>query len=396
MEKLLVLTSSFPKDEKDTDGNFVKVLSHRLSNDFEVHVLVPYSHNSLSFELLNQLNIHRYKYWFGKKLLGDGKIMANLKHNKLFYLQVIPFIFYQILALRKIVKENSIKLIHAHWLIPQTFVSVVYKKFFNKKIKILATIHGGDINSFKDVLGGRLLKFVLNNIDELSVVSESIKKDVLKLGFKKKIYVFPMGVDTNLFSPVKINQDLKLKYNIDGFFLLFVGAVIYQKGINHLIKAMKLIVEKYSNTKLVVVGDGNLLPKMKLLTKELNIEKNIIFIGKIPNNELPQYFATSDLFILPSYSEGFGLVYAEAMSCETIALASNLESVHDIITHEETGFFLNEITSKCISENVISIIEKQKDLEIMKVKARNHIITNFDWEIVANNYSKLLNKICNG
>lgn len=391
--KILITTSSYPKWENETSGVFVEELCKRLTDSFDVFVLTPYSHNSLTLENRNNLNVTRYKYWIGKKLLGDGEIMANLKQNKLMYFQILPFMLLQLINIYKIVKKQKINIIHAHWLIPQALMAVIYKKLFNRRISILATIHGGDINNFNGFLGRLLIKYILKNIDSLTVVSEAIKQKILVLDFKKEIYVYPMGVDTELFSPDKKDESIRKKFNIAGNFLLFVGSINERKGIRHLIEAMPLILKKFPGTKLLVVGDGNLKNEMVELLRTLDVSDNVIFTGAIPHNDLPPYFATADVFVLPSFSEGFGLVVAEALSSATIVITSDLKPINDIIIENKTGFYFQTIDKISISDKIIEVLNNLSNIEHIKKEGRTHIVNNFDWESVTNKYLKLFNKL---
>lgn len=396
--KVLVLTSSYPKFKGDVNGNFVFELVTRLKCDFEIFVVAPGFNGSLKFEIIDGINIYRYKQFFlnNIELAYGSDILEKIKSNYLYLLVVPFFLFSQFQSIRKIVKKNNIKVIHAHWLIPQGLIAVLYKTFFNKRIKILTTIHGADINSIGNFIGKhfkRFIRFIFCNIDELTVVSNALKEKAIHLGYDKQIYVYPMGVDTKMFSPERKDQSVKIKNKISGLFLLFVGGLIERKGIRFLILAMPEVVKKFSDMILIVIGDGNLKDEMIKLAKTLNVDKNIHFLGAVPHDELPPYFATADLFILPSFSEGFGLVIIEAMSCKTLAITSNLEEIHDIIIENETGLFFKKITKDTISVKIISVLQNIEKYENIKEKGRDHVIEYFDWNIVSNNYFSLLSSL---
>ena len=390
--KILVLTSSYPKWAGDINGNFVYELSNRLKNNYEIHILAPSFKGSLSYEEIDGLTIHRHKQFpiKGIELAYGTNILAKINKNKLF-LFIVPFyLLMQFISLVKIVKKEKINIIHAHWIIPQGIIAVVYKIFLNKKIKILATAHGSDINSFNNFIGTILKKFVLKNIDELSVVSVALKNKAISYGYMKDIYVYPMGVDTMLFSK---KMEMQLQGNMDrrnNQKLLFVGELVEKKGIRLLIEAMPKITKSYPNTILEIIGDGYLKIEMATLVEKLGMSSNIKFLGIIPNNDLPQYYNSADLFILPSQAEGFGLVIAEAMSCECIALASDLPAIRHIIDNRINGFLLPDISTESIVKSVLEIFssnaEKRNE---MKLAARKKIIANFDWQIAAKNYDSL-------
>ncbi len=390
VRKILVTTSSFPADERGTDGIFVEELAKRLANDFDIYVLAPYSHNSQKEETKFQLKIRRYKYWPSKRLLCDGEIMANLKKHKWMYLQILPLLICQLIAVKKLIRQYGIDTIHAHWLIPQALVAVLIQKFVNRKVNVLVTIHGGDINVFDCYWGRKLLRFVLNNIDTLTVVSDAIKNKVVDIGYKREIFVCPMGVDTRLFSPEKKDPAIRTKHNITGSFVLFVGGLNHRKGIGHLINALPAILKQHPETKLMVVGKGILEKQMRDLCKKLQIEQNVIFTGLIPHDNLPPYFATADVFVLPSFSEGWPVVVMEALSSETPSVVTNLPVFTEHPKKEKLFNVVEAGNAESIATGIAKLIS-DKDINQHKKKyLREFAINHLDWEAVAKNYAELL------
>jgi len=393
--KVLILTSSYPKFKGDINGNFVYELAVRLKHDFDIFVLAPSYKGSLSFEIIDDVNIYRHKQFFTKniELAYGSDILAKIKKNYIFVFVVPIFLLFQFYSIRRIVRKEKIKIIHAHWLVPQGFLSILYKTVFNRKIKIVATIHGADINSFDNFFGNKLKSFILNRIDALTVVSNAIKEKAINLGYNKTVYVYPMGVDTDLFSPEKKSDELRKRLFINGAFLLFVGGLIERKGIRHLIQAMPLVIKKFLDTKLVVVGEGNLKQEMKELAQTLKVSEHVIIVGALPHDELPAYFATADLFILPSLSEGFGLVVAEAISSGILTIASNLKPINDIIIENKTGFYLDSNDPIGISSKILEVLKSKDHFNTIRSEGREHIKKNFDWGVVSNNYKSVLNKL---
>jgi len=389
--RILFLTSSYPSNKNDNSGIFLHELAKRLKDNFEVFVLTPNKGKLLKRDILDGIKIYKHKQSFTKriKIVENGPIMSRLRINKLYWLMVPNFILMQFLGLKKIVKKEKISIIHAHWIIPQGLVAVMYKKFINSEIKILVTIHGTDFNGFSSGLAKRLIWFVLNNINELTVVSNAIKKEIINMGYRKKIHVRPMGLDTKLFNPDKKTSTLKEELGIIGPFLLFVGSLIKTKGIEQLVEAIPEIVKVFNNLKLVVVGLGNMRTKLIEKAKELGIDKNVIFIGEIPNRELPKYFATANLLILPSFTEGLPVSIMEALSSGTIVLVSPLEPLRDLVTENETGFFIKEITTAEISQKVIYILKNIDNQNSIKINARKKIVEKYDWEITKNHFAKI-------
>ena len=190
---------------------------------------------------------------------------------------------------------------------------------------------------------------------------------MLELGYTKEIFVYSMGVDTNLFTTQKKDLEIRKKYNIENEFLLFVGGIIERKGIRFLINAMPLVIEKFPSVKLLVIGDGNLKGEMMELTIKLKICDHVIFTGAIPHNYLPPYFATADIFILPSFSEGWPVVVMEALSSETIAVVSDIPVFSD---HKDKDKLFNIVatgSSESIANCIIKILNNKNTMSSKKV-----------------------------
>ncbi len=397
-EKLLITSSTFPRYSEDTTPSFIYDYSIELSKYFEVIVLCPFASGSKSFENMEEIKVYRYKYLpFNPGTLAyNGGIGPRLKQNPLNYLQVPFFLFFQLLNIIKLVKKHDIKIIHAHWVIPQGLLAVIYKLFFNKKIKILTTAHGADIYSMKGILPNVLKQFTIKNADKITCVSNALKNEALRLYPKENIEVIPMGINTDLFSAEKYTPEIKTRFGINNKFLLFAGRLVEKKGLEYLLLAMPEVLRQFPDTKLLVVGDGPEKNSLKTLAKKLNIEKNIIFAGSIEHKKLPEYFAAADIFIGPSVqasggdSEGFGLVFAEALSCKTPVITTDLPAIADIVQNNINGFAVEQKNSKELAKKIIFLLKNPDKIKEMGEAGRKFVSANFDWKIVSEKYKNLI------
>jgi glycosyltransferase involved in cell wall biosynthesis len=380
-KKLLVMASTFPRWKNDTNPPFVYELSKRLVNDFDVTILAPSFPGSKKFEIMDEMKVHRFRYFIHKfeKLAGSGGILPTLKKNKLYYFTVPFFLLGEYLAARKLIKKEKFDIIHTHWIIPQGIIAYLINKKY--KVPYVVTSHGSDILGLKGFT--KLKKNILKNAKNVTVVGDIIKKEILqKIDKSINVNVIPMGIDTKLFNPNKKNENLKKKYNINGPFLLFIGRLAPEKGIKFLIEAMPTVIKKYPKTKLLIIGEGTLEKELKKLVKKLDINQNILFLGNIPNKELPKYYATSDLFIGPSLREGFGLVFLEAACCGAKILGPKLDSIEKIIKEFNNGKTISKFDKENTSNNILKLI-KNKNKKFINVK-------KYDWEYIVKKYNKIL------
>ncbi|MCA9487221.1 MAG: glycosyltransferase, partial [Nanoarchaeota archaeon] len=371
-KKILVLTSTFPRWKEDAaTPPFVLELSKRLTDKFEVHLLAPLSKGSQKEEIVEEIHVHRFKYWFNlENNLADGAILPNLKKNKFLFSQIPFFFLAQIFAAKRILKKENIKTIHAHWIIPQGFVAVVCKIFFVKDCKIIITTHGADIFGLKKM--NWLKKWTLSKASKVTVVSNAIKTEAQKIGYGNEIDVIPMGVDLTAFSPKKRDLNLREKYGAKkGTLLLFAGRLAEKKGVSYLLDAMPKVLAKYKKAKLLIIGSGPLEKELKAQVRKLKIEENIIFTGSIQNAELPRYYASADIFVGPSIvasdgdAEGFGLVFVEAMGSGSLVITTDLPAMQDIVQNKKTGYIVPQKDSISLANTILeSLKDKKKAQEI--------------------------------
>jgi len=179
---------------------------------------------------------------------------------------------------------------------------------------------------------------------------------------------------------------------IVGEFLLFVGSCVEQKGIRFLVEAMTEICRDYPQCKLVVIGSGGLLEEMKIMARMADLEKNICFLGYVEHEKLPRYFATADIFILPSLSEGYSLVVREALSSGIPAIVTDLP-----VFSEDKAKKLLEIVPlhdpHSIAEKVKYMLQNTEKYKKETERMHRFAAENYDWIKVEQNYAGLLDSI---
>ena len=155
----------------------------------------------------------------------------------------------------------------------------------------------------------------------------------LKIAENKVIHI-PNIVDTSNFYPTP--KDLaakKLNKNPNKRYVLFVGRLTYEKGVQHLTNIMPELLRDFINTELIVIGDGTYKTELEKLAERRNIENYVSFIGFVPNDKLKWYYNLADIHVLPSYSESFGAVLIEALACNTPSIGTNVGGIPEVLTN---------------------------------------------------------------
>lgn len=394
----MVITTSYPRFVNDVEagGSFIEKLYHNLIDDFDVTVLAPYTDGVNNFNLINDLNVYRYKFipFNIGKLINNNGLTQTLSSNK-WKICLIPFlVIFQLISIIRFVKKFKIDIIHANWFIPQGLVSSIYKKFINQNVKLVITAHGSDLNNSYGKIGSKIIKFVVNNSDKIIVVSDDLKLKLLNITKVNDVSILPMGVDTNKFKPNNISSNaIKNSYGNFDNILLFVGFFRKLKGIDFILEAMPMIVKEHPKTKLLLIGDGEIKPNLEILASKLNITENVDFLGFKKQDELPAYYNAADLVLMPSLSEGSPVVLPEAMSCGSIVLTSDLPIFKQHINDKINGFIVKQKNSKDISEKVNYFLSNKAKYDRVKEFNRNYIISNFEWKQISQEYKSIFDNI---
>ncbi len=264
-------------------------------------------------------------------------------------------------ALKKLVKEENIDIIHGHYLAPAGLIAAEVGKSTN--IKTYVTSHGSDIFELYNnrSITHPIIKKVLKKADVVFAVSEALKENILKIpleGLKDKIRIHHNAVDISTFKPSEdysFKKELERDYGLNNNYpiLLFIGNLIDRKNVDGLIKAKKMSKTKYN---LVIVGKGPELKKLKEMAKDID---NIYFTGA--RSHIENIIPSSDIVILPSHSESFGLVLIEALACGKGVIGSDAGGISEIIT-PDVGLLVNSEDDQSIT-NAIDKVFQDEDLK---------------------------------
>jgi len=394
---LLVLASTFPRWKDDTEPRFVYDLCKRLKAEFEIIVLAPHSRGSEVQEELDGLQVIRYRYApvVLENLAGEGGITAKLKSNKLNWL-VQPFFFLgQWLAIIRLLKQHPVKVIHAHWLIPQGILALTARLFSANKPAILCTSHGGDLYSLNFPVSKAIKRYVIRNVDELTVVSAAMQKEVQQLVPEARLpVVAPMGTDLlRLFTPDTL---VSRKDNQ----LLFVGRLVEKKGLVYLLDALPQIINKKPDIILNIAGTGSEQTILEQQAEKLGIKDKVNFLGRLSHTDLVNQYRQATMAVFPFVQakdgdiEVLGLVMIEAMGCGCPVVASDIPAVRDVIIDGKTGVLVKPSNIQVLADKILALLETPEQRKNIIGDARKYVLNKFSWEGSAKKYLSLLtNKI---
>ena len=257
-----------------------------------------------------------------------------------------------------VVKYEKLDLLHVHYAIPHASAAYMAQKILSEQginIPFITTLHGTDITLVgKDPSFEPVITFSINHSNIVTAVSESLKKDTLEhFKIKKTIKVIPNFI---CFEDYKLLNNEKYKRRIannNEKIVTHVSNFRKVKRIQDVLKIFKII-NNSNPSKLVLVGDGPERPKMERLSRELEISDHVNFLGNLKSTK--EVLNISDLFILPSSSESFGLAALEALACGVPVISTNSGGIPEVVEHGKSGFLSEAGNFKEMGQNALNII----------------------------------------
>lgn len=316
------------------------------------------------------------------------RIWALRKHfDRTKFIEMFSFIISAVFKLKGIVKEYSIDSAIIFFSIPCGPVGLALKKFHN--IPYVVSMHGMDVpgadktlNTVHNIVAPirrKVLKGSLANV----AVSKSFKKQSEAID-KFPVEYIPNGVRTDFFKPIEEYQ-IKDEY----FRLIFVGRFHPVKNLEYLLKRLKEICEINNKIKLMMVGNGPLMERLKALSHDLGIEDNIEWYPWVDQKELVRLYNHADCFVLLSHYEGMPLTALEAMSCGLPFVASKVLGNVEVVRHGENGFLFELDKPKDFVSSILEIAEKKEIAERFSKYSRKWMLEEFAWNKIANKFVRL-------
>lgn len=218
--------------------------------------------------------------------------------------------------------------------------------------------------------------------NNFAALSESSKQDLVRMGIKQdKIVTIPPGINLQLYQP---NYDLK-QDNL----IVHVGRLKKYKSTDHLLLATQKLIEKRKDLKVVIIGDGDDLPRLKDLTKKLALENYITFTGYIPEQKKINYYQKASVLVENSIKEGWGMIVIEANACGTPVVAARSPGLRDAVLDQKTGL-LYDYGNLCDLTQKIELLLDNKTLNRQMVQTGIEWAKNFSWDNAANEMLKII------
>lgn len=275
----------------------------------------------------------------------------------------------------EVVQKYDLEILHVHYAIPHAYAAFMAKQMLFEKgiqIKVVTTLHGTDITLVGSHPNYRTaVEFSINNSDIVTAVSNNLKETTNKLfTINKNIEVIYNFIDTEKYDKAGEEECRRIALaKPEEKIITHISNFRPVKRVEDVINVFYRV-QKEIPSKLLMIGEGPERAKAEALTKKLNLRKKVFFLGN--STEIDKILCYSDVFLLPSKTESFGLAALEAMAAKTAVISTNTGGLPEVNIHGKTGYLSNLGDVDDMAKNTLKILQDDSILNKFKENAKAH------------------------
>ena len=378
--KILMLTWEYPPRVVGGISKVVYDLSHKMVKEGNEVTVVTYKEGD------------NVKYYENDKGVEVYRVENYMLRPNNFIDWIMQLNFNMITKANEIINKNGkFDVIHAHdWLVAYSAKSI--KESYN--IPLISTIHATE-SGRNSGIHDETQRYINDSewmltyeSSEVIVNSNYMKNEVQRLfGLPyDKINVIPNGVNLQLFSNVNVDYDFRRQYAMDNEkIILYVGRLVYEKGIQNLIAAMPKILDRYHDSKLIICGRGGMIDDLREQVKYLGIDNKVYFAGYCDSKKMQKMYKCADVAVFPSTYEPFGIVAIESMLSGTPTIVSDVGGLNEIVEHGVTGMKSYAGNANSIADSVLALLFDPKLCANISQNAIKKVKENYNWAKITDN-----------
>lgn len=395
--KVLVISHMYPSSANEVAGIFVHEQVKALTaNGVKVRVIspvpwTPFPINCMTRKWRAYSQIVDRCLWEGVEVyhpryLAFPRAWFFASSGKRMYCGILRLV-------ESIYRDFPFDLIHAHVALPDGYAGALIAREWG--LPLVVTIHGQDLQHtiHRGIKCQRALGLVFNHSSRVVVVSNKLRRLAEKyFDCHDKLVVIPNGIDP---AKVAVRDQENLPDRARTITLLSVSNLIHTKGLDLNLVAVKRLRNKYPMLRYKVIGGGPLETRLCRMAYSLGIDDCVEFLGRQPHQRVMEHMANCDIFVLPSWNEGFGVVYLEAMAHGKPVIGCQGEGIEDFVEHGKTGLLVKPRDVDSLVEALDFLLSHPVEARAMGERARRVVLENYTWEKNAEKTIKVYKEVLN-
>ncbi|MGH7550840.1 MAG: glycosyltransferase family 4 protein [Gemmatimonadota bacterium] len=375
--RILHVPTAWPRRAEDVITPWLVTMAERqAARGHEVHVLAP-SFEGLGVQTQGELTVHRYRYaprrW--ERLTHDETTPDRLERNPAWGLLLPGYVTAGTVAARRLARRLRFDAVHVHWAIPHGIHGLAAARASGAAL--VTTFYGAEIRWAERRFppGKAFLRWYARR-SHLVAISESTRH-MLAPYADRPIEVIPYGVPLPEEIPAPASEKPPT--------LLFVGRLVTRKGVDRLLHGLVTVTDR--DWRLEIVGFGPERERLEDLTREMELEERVAFLGRVSQEDLGAAYRRATCFVLPATlderedTEGLGVVLLEAMSYGVPVLATRRGGITDVVIDGRTGFLVED-EIPAIAEGVRRVLDDPRQAREMGERGRERVRAAFGWDSI--------------
>jgi glycosyltransferase involved in cell wall biosynthesis len=399
--RILCPTYWYPRFATDVRATYVHDINrHLVMRGHRVRVVTPGDADSAPREEFDGVEVVRFPLALPEDLTY-GKVAQSRVGALQKFARLAAMARYLTRQFRSALAEGrdfGADLVHAHWAIPTGPAALLAARSLG--VPSVITLHGGDVY----VNRGQgydfptrwyvkpLLRWTLRGADALTAISEDCRGHAYRVGaLPDNMHVVENGADLRRFSPADPEKPPERESGPRTIFAC--RQLIPRKGIRLLIDAVAQLSTEFPLLRLMIAGDGFERPELEAHARELGLAQRVRFLGSVPNHELPGWYRSALISVIPSLEEGFGIPAAEAMGCGIPVIASDAGGLPEVVEHGVTGLVVPKGNATALANALRALLPDEELRAQMGAAGRARAVRLFSWDRTVERFEQIYAEI---
>ena len=408
--RVLHLATTYPLHAADSNATFVASIAEGLAaQGHECDVLVPW-HPDLQMERSGGARVIAFRYsplpgwhpWgYAQALTADRKLRADA------YLAAPLAALSARRSIQRLHRERPYDLLHAHWFLPNGAIAA--SAWRSTDLPLVVSCHGsGVFLAEKHAWAARMGRYVKHHASAITACSADLAERVDALGAGPLATRVPYGVDTERFAPLDDaaraarRTDLAARHGLrtEALWVFAIGRLVFKKGFDVLLKAAAEGLRAGADLEVMLAGAGPLQDDLRELAATSGVGGRLHLLGAVPNDEVPVYYAASDVVAIPSVHgpdgnvDGLPNTLLEALSSGAAVVASRVAGIPDVLRDQDNGLLFPEGEVEALAGHLVALANERQLVVDLGMRARRDAVKRLDWEHTVVRFERIYEQVC--
>jgi glycosyltransferase involved in cell wall biosynthesis len=389
--RVLHVMTAFPRDETDVIAPWlVEMLARMRERGIDVEVLTS-SYKGLGDQVTRGIPVHRFRYFPSRweNLTHEETAPDRMRRSLLYRIMPAFYVAAGMMSAWRLARRNRYDIVHVHWPMPHALFGWAAQRASGARV--VATFYSVEVRWISRAMPAlkAFLRWTIRFPDRVVAISRATAEEIQSV-VRVPVDVIPYTVALPP-SPATNPADGRFR-------ILFVGRLVERKGVDVLLRALAQL-RDLPQVEAVIVGDGPERQRLEALSRELGIDGQVKFTGRVPDDELRRQYAAASAFVLPAIvdvrgdTEGLGVVLLEAMNSRIPVIASNAGGIVDIVEHERSGLLVPAGDAAALASAMRRLATDRTFARSLGEAGHRRLNEHFTWDSIVSRWTSIYTNV---